>query len=195
MRGREGGGEREGEREGERGGVRERERERERERDEYHTPSRKARAPAVGSPRSPPSPLPPRPPPPHPMSLSRQGEGSTTEGADEYVELDLDKTLTWTGNAVIVQRGSVFRLPLLVPYPSVLAIQFEVEGGYDIEFSLTFKEDNEDEAVVMVCATMKRGGGGGRGHALAGSRLQRSPALGSAQPRTPHCDRRLSRIG
>jgi hypothetical protein len=90
------------------------------------------------------------------MSMARQysedegrdrGDGS---GADEFVELDLDKTLTWTGNSVIVQRGAVFRMPLLVPQPSVLAIQFEIEGGYDIEFSLTFKEDNEEESVVMV---------------------------------------------
>lgn len=70
--------------------------------------------------------------------------------AEEFVELDLDKTLTWTGNAVIVQRGTVFRMPLLVPYPSVLAIQFEVEGGYDIEFSLTFKDDHEQDSSVLV---------------------------------------------
>jgi len=69
---------------------------------------------------------------------------------DEYVELDLDKTLTWTGNAVTVQAGGEFRMPLLVPYPSVLAIQFEVEGGYDLEFSLTFKDDHEVESNVLV---------------------------------------------
>ena len=52
---------------------------------------------------------------------------------DSFVELDLEKTLTWTGNAVSIQAGGEFRLPLIVPHPSVLAIQFEVEGGYDIE--------------------------------------------------------------
>jgi hypothetical protein len=79
----------------------------------------------------------------------REEEGKEAP-VDEFVELDLDKTLTWTGNSVIVQRGAVFRMPLLVPQPSVLAIQFEIEGGYDIEFSLTFKEDHEEESVVMV---------------------------------------------
>lgn len=57
------------------------------------------------------------------------------EGEEEFVELDLEKTLTWTGNAVSIQAGGEFRLPLIVPHPSVLAIQFEVEGGYDIEVS------------------------------------------------------------
>ena len=73
--------------------------------------------------------------------------GYDGQGADdEFVELDLERTLTWTGNAVIVQAGGEFRMPLQVPYPSVLAIQFEVEGGNDIEFSLTFKDDNETES-------------------------------------------------
>lgn len=78
------------------------------------------------------------------------GEHGQGDAAEEFVELDLEKTLTWMGNAVIVQRGTVFRMPLLVPCPSVLAIQFEVEGGYDIEFSLTFKDDNEDAPSVLV---------------------------------------------
>ena len=69
-----------------------------------------------------------------------RGEGEE----EEFVELDLEKTLTWTGNAVSIQAGGEFRLPLIVPHPSVLAIQFEVEGGYDIEFSLTFQDDHED---------------------------------------------------
>ena len=62
---------------------------------------------------------------------------------DDYVELDLERTLTWTGNAVIIQAGGEFRMPLIVPHPSVLAIQFEVDNGNDIEFSLMFKDDNE----------------------------------------------------
>ena len=69
---------------------------------------------------------------------------------DDYVELDLERTLTWTGNAVIIQAGGEFRMPLIVPHPSVLAIQFEVDNGNDIEFSLMFKDDNEDEANVLV---------------------------------------------
>lgn len=69
---------------------------------------------------------------------------------DQFVELDLEKTLNWTGNAVIIQAGSEFRLPLQVPRPSVLAIQFEVEGGYDIDFSLHFKDDHEDASSVLV---------------------------------------------
>lgn len=69
---------------------------------------------------------------------------------DDYVELDLERTLTWTGNAVIVQAGGEFRMPLIVPHPSVLAIQFEVDNGNDIEFSLMFKDDNEDEANMLV---------------------------------------------
>ena len=73
--------------------------------------------------------------------MSNEGGGEEDE---EYVELDLEKTLTWTGNAVSIQAGGEFRLPLIVPHPSVLAIQFEVEGGYDIEFSLTFQDDHED---------------------------------------------------
>ena len=72
------------------------------------------------------------------------------EGEEEFVELDLDKTLTWTGNAVSIQPGGEFRLPLIVPHPSVLAIQFEVEGGYDIEFSLVFHDDHEQEAGASV---------------------------------------------
>ena len=71
-------------------------------------------------------------------------------GEEEYVELDLNKTLTWTGNAVNVQAGGEFRLPLIVPRPSVLAIQFEVEGGYDIEFSLNFKDDHDQSSGVLV---------------------------------------------
>ena len=69
---------------------------------------------------------------------------------DDYVELDLERTLTWTGNAVIIQAGGEFRMPLIVPHPSVLAIQFEVDNGNDIEFSLKFKDDNEDEANMLV---------------------------------------------
>ena len=71
------------------------------------------------------------------------------EGEDDYIDLDLEKTLTWTGNAVIVQAGGEFRLPLIVPHPSVLAIQFEVDGGYDIEFSLLFKDDQENDYQVV----------------------------------------------
>ena len=71
------------------------------------------------------------------------------EGEEEYVELDLEKTLTWTGNAVSIQAGGEFRLPLIVPHPSVLAIQFEVEGGYDIEFSLNFQDDNDESSSVV----------------------------------------------
>lgn len=100
------------------------------------------------------------------MNMARQySEDEDREGgdgSDEFVELDLDKTLTWTGNSVIVQRGAVFRMPLLVPHPSVLAIQFEIEGGYDIEFSLTFKEDHEEESVVMVRTCRKQPGQFGR---------------------------------
>lgn len=72
------------------------------------------------------------------------------EEEDEYVELDLERTLTWTGNAVMVQPGGEFRMPLIVPHPSVLAIQFEVDNGADIEFSLTFKDDNEAESSLLV---------------------------------------------
>eukprot|EP00966_Prymnesium_polylepis_P160522 3711183-Prymnesium_polylepis.1 len=72
-----------------------------------------------------------------------------SEGEEEYIDLDLEKTLTWTGNAVIVQAGGEFRLPLIVPHPSVLAIQFEVDGGYDIEFSLLFKDDQENDYQVV----------------------------------------------
>ena len=75
---------------------------------------------------------------------------ATEEGEDEeFVELDLEKTLTWTGNAVTIQAGGEFRLPLIVPHPSVLAMQFEVEGGYDIEFSLTFQDDHEEGSSVV----------------------------------------------
>ena len=73
------------------------------------------------------------------------------EGEEEYVELDLEKTLTWTGNAVSIQAGGEFRLPLIVPHPSILAIQFEVEGGNDIEFSLTFQDDQEEASSVVCC--------------------------------------------
>jgi len=76
--------------------------------------------------------------------------GVPAEEEEDYVELDLEKTLTWTGNAVSIQAGGEFRLPLFVPHPSILAIQFEVEGGLDIEFSLTFKDDNEDASNVLV---------------------------------------------
>lgn len=72
------------------------------------------------------------------------------EGEEDYIDLDLEKTLTWTGNAVIVQAGGEFRLPLIVPHPSVLAIQFEVDGGSDIEFSLLFKDDQENDYQVLV---------------------------------------------
>ena len=78
-------------------------------------------------------------------------EEELSDGEEEtYVELDLEKTLTWTGNAVSIQAGGEFRLPLIVPHPSVLAIQFEVEGGYDIEFSLTFQDDAEESSSVLV---------------------------------------------
>jgi len=78
-------------------------------------------------------------------------QGNESGGEDEeYVELDLDKTLTWTGNAVSIQAGGEFRLPLIVPHPSILAIQFEVEGGGDIEFSLTFQDDQEESSSTLV---------------------------------------------
>ena len=69
---------------------------------------------------------------------------------EEYVELDLERTLTWTGNAVSIHAGGEFQLPLIVPHPSILAIQFEVEGGQDIEFSLSFKDDQEEGSSVLV---------------------------------------------
>lgn len=69
---------------------------------------------------------------------------------EEVVEVDIDKTLTWTGNAVAIQAGGEFRLPLIVPQPSVLAIQFEVEGGYDLEFSLHFQDDHDTKSSVLV---------------------------------------------
>jgi hypothetical protein len=81
--------------------------------------------------------------------LDEESEEDASE-EDDYVELDLERTLTWTGNAVIVQAGGEFRMPLIVPHPSVLAIQFEVDNGADIEFSLMFKDDNEDEANLLV---------------------------------------------
>ena len=80
---------------------------------------------------------------------ARGGEAAPDDG--DYVELDLERTLTWTSNAVTVQAGGEFRMPLLVPHPSVLAIQFEVENGQDIEFSLLFKDDKD--------ADKKDGGG------------------------------------
>lgn len=82
--------------------------------------------------------------------MSANAEEAEGEGEEDYVELDLEKTLTWTGNAVSIQAGGEFRLPLFVPHPSILAIQFEVEGGLDIEFSLTFKDDNEESSNVLV---------------------------------------------
>mmetsp|Transcript_40813 Transcript_40813/g.98916 ORF Transcript_40813/g.98916 Transcript_40813/m.98916 type:complete len:390 (-) Transcript_40813:454-1623(-) len=72
------------------------------------------------------------------------------EGEEEYVDLDFEKVLTWTGNAVIIKAGGEFRLPLIVPHPSILAIQFEVEGQNDIEFSLLFKDDQENDYQVLV---------------------------------------------
>ena len=83
------------------------------------------------------------------MSQPYEDEGEEGEGEEDYIDLDLEKTLTWTGNAVIVQAGGEFRLPLIVPHPSVLAIQFEVDGGYDIEFSLLFKDDHENDYQVV----------------------------------------------
>lgn len=77
-------------------------------------------------------------------------EEGRAEEEEDYVELDLERTLTWTGNAVLIQAGGEFRMPLIVPHPSVLAIQFEVEGGADIEFSLKFKDDNEAESSLLV---------------------------------------------
>ena len=58
-----------------------------------------------------------------------EGPAEGAEEDDEYVELDLERTLTWTGNAVVVQAGGEFRMPLIVPHPSVLGIQFEVDNG------------------------------------------------------------------
>ena len=78
------------------------------------------------------------------------GRGEAAPDDGDYVELDLERTLTWAGNAVSIQAGSEFRMPLLVPYPAVLAIQFEVDGGADIEFSLKFKEDAEQEESMLV---------------------------------------------
>ena len=72
------------------------------------------------------------------------------EEEEDFVELDLERTVTWTGNAVSIHAGGEFRLPLIVPHPSILAIQFEVEGGQDIEFSLSFKDDQEEGSSVLV---------------------------------------------
>ena len=41
-------------------------------------------------------------------SLNEMGD---EEDDEEFVELDLEKTLTWTGNAVSIQAGGEFRLP------------------------------------------------------------------------------------
>ena len=84
-----------------------------------------------------------------------EGEGEG-EGEEDYIDLDLEKTLTWTGNAVVVQAGGEFRLPLIVPHTSVLAIQFEVDGGYDIEFSLLFKDDHENDYQVVSLSPPRR---------------------------------------
>jgi len=100
----------------------------------------------------------PAPPPPEPEEEDYDEEedyeedepGDAGEEEDDFVELDLERTLTWTGNAVQVQPGGEFRMPLIVPNPSVLAIQFEVDNGNDIEFSLTFKDDNEEESSLLV---------------------------------------------
>ena len=68
---------------------------------------------------------------------------------EQSVQLDLSKMMTWTGNAVTLQPGAEFKMPILVPFPSILAFQFEVENG-DLSFSLIFNDDQDNKDQLLV---------------------------------------------
>lgn len=64
-----------------------------------------------------------------------------------------------------IKAGGMFELPIKVDRPSVLRIRFEVDEGYDVDFSLKFLEDTEKAVVQTV-----RGPGPGPSY-------RRAPAL------------------
>ena len=58
-------------------------------------------------------------------------------------------TKTFSAKAVTVKAGDTFRVPVLVICPSVLDVQFEVQGGGEIEFSITFVEEGSRESRTL----------------------------------------------
>jgi len=53
-----------------------------------------------------------------------------------------------SSSGMTIKAGGSFELPIKVDCPSVLRIRFEVEDGYDVDFSLKFLE-NADKAEVQ----------------------------------------------
>lgn len=53
-------------------------------------------------------------------------------------------------SGMVIKAGGTFELPIKVDRPSVLRIRFEVDEGYDVDFSLKFLEDTEKATVQTV---------------------------------------------
>lgn len=64
-------------------------------------------------------------------------------------------------SGMVIQAGGIFELPIKVDRPSVLRIRFEVDEGYDVDFSLKFLEDAEGSTAQTV-RTRRRACGPGR---------------------------------
>ncbi|KAG8461487.1 hypothetical protein KFE25_001091 [Diacronema lutheri] len=50
-------------------------------------------------------------------------------------------------SGMVIKAGGVFELPIKVDRPSVLRIRFEVDEGYDVDFSLKFLEDTDKASI------------------------------------------------
>lgn len=69
-------------------------------------------------------------------------------------------------SGMVIKAGGVFELPIKVDRPSVLRIRFEVDEGYDVDFSLKFLEDTDKASIQTV---------------RAGARARRVPARQGAR--------------
>jgi len=52
-----------------------------------------------------------------------------------------------SSSGMTITAGSTFELPIKVDRPSVLRIRFEVDEGYDVDFSLKFREDTDKASI------------------------------------------------
>jgi hypothetical protein len=59
-------------------------------------------------------------------------------------------------SGMTINAGGVFELPIKVDRPSVLRIRFEVDEGYDVDFSLKFLEDTPKATIQTVSAAPRR---------------------------------------
>jgi hypothetical protein len=59
-------------------------------------------------------------------------------------------------SGMTIKAGGAFELPIQVDRPSVLRIRFEVDEGYDVDFSLKFVEDSPNSTLQTVRGAARR---------------------------------------